>query len=201
MGSQSWGVEDDIQMSFLPLLSYGISVWEQALEKEHNRRKIKTVQRLINIKITKAFRTISHESFCILTGLPPVITKLQETAELYKIKKVGTYLNYEIEVPVNHNTWPHPAGFPGIRPANDDRQNVWKIYTDGSKMDNRVGSGIVMFQDEEIKHRLRYRLDKKYSNNQAEMLAILKATEKIHELDAERKQQQQQQNSSHLYRQ
>jgi len=58
-------------------------------------------------------------------------------------------------------------------------------------MDNRVGSGIVMFQDEEIKHRLRYRLDKKYSNNQAEMLAILKATEKIHELDAERKKKQQ----------
>jgi hypothetical protein len=65
-------------------------------------------------------------------------------------------------------------------------------------MDKRVGSGLVMFQDEEIKHRLQYRLDKKSSNNQAETLAILKATEKIYEQDAERKQQK---NSSHLYRQ
>ena len=153
----SWGLSHGAlktiyKGAMLPLVSYGIPVWMQALEKEHNRRKIKAVQRLINIKIAKAFRTVSHEALCILAGLPPIIIKLQETAELYNIKKAGTYLNYEIEVPVNHKTWPHPAGFPGIRPANDDRQNVWKIYTDGSKMDNRIGSGIVMFQDEEIKH-------------------------------------------------
>ena len=53
-----------------------------------------------------------------------------------------------------------------------------------------------MFQDEEIKHRLQYRLDKKCSNNQAEMLAILKATEKIHE-----QQKENNKNSSHQYRQ
>jgi hypothetical protein len=106
--------------AILPLLSYGIPVWVQALEEEHNRKKIKTVQRLINIKIAKAFRTVSQEALSILTGLPPIIIKLQETAELYNIKKTGTYLNYEIEVPVNYKTWPHPADFTGIRPANED---------------------------------------------------------------------------------
>ena len=188
----SWGLSHGAlktiyKGAILPLVSHGIP----AVEKEHCRRKIKVVHRLINIKIAKVFRTVSHEALCILTGLPPNIIKRQETSELYNIKKAGTYLYYEIEVPVNYKTWPHHADFPGIRPAIEDRQFAWKIYTDRKKMDNNVDSGIVMFQDDEIKHRLRYRLDKKCSNNQAEMLAILKATEKIHEQQKENNKKQQ----------
>jgi hypothetical protein len=29
------------------------------------------VQRLINIKMAKAYRTVSHEALCILTGMTP----------------------------------------------------------------------------------------------------------------------------------
>ena len=36
-----------------------------------NKLKLKRVQRLINIKIAKAYRTVSNEALCALTGLTP----------------------------------------------------------------------------------------------------------------------------------
>jgi len=45
------------------------------------------VQRLININIAKAYRTLSKEALCIITGFKPIHNKIKETAELYKIVK------------------------------------------------------------------------------------------------------------------
>ena len=41
------------------------------------------VQRLINIKISKAYRTVSSEALCVVTGLTPIHIKIEEAAELY----------------------------------------------------------------------------------------------------------------------
>ena len=53
------------------LLLYGAPVWAEAVEKASYRNILTRVQRLINIKITKAYRTISNEALCIITGLNP----------------------------------------------------------------------------------------------------------------------------------
>ena len=50
---------------------------------------------------------------------------------------------------------------------------------DGSKNDIGVGSGIVIFSDNSLTTCLKYRLNERCSNNQAEQLAILKALEYI----------------------
>ena len=57
--------------AILPLLLYGTPVWTKAIEIESNKLKLKRIQRLINIKITKAYRTVSNEALCALTGLTP----------------------------------------------------------------------------------------------------------------------------------
>jgi len=44
------------------------------------------VQRLINIKIVKAYRTISFEASCMMAGVPPIGIVIEEKARLYKIK-------------------------------------------------------------------------------------------------------------------
>jgi hypothetical protein len=43
--------------AILPLLLYGAPVWIESLEKECNKTMYNRVQRLMNIKIAKAFRT------------------------------------------------------------------------------------------------------------------------------------------------
>jgi hypothetical protein len=54
---------------------YGAPVWIEALEKECNETIYNRVQRLINIKTAKAFRTTSNEALCTLTGLTPIVRK------------------------------------------------------------------------------------------------------------------------------
>jgi len=71
----------------LPLLLYGAPVWREAMTKELNKLKYTRVQRLIHIRIAKAYRTTSSEAFCILTGLTPVTIKITEAANLYDILK------------------------------------------------------------------------------------------------------------------
>jgi ribonuclease HI len=50
-----------------------------------------------------------------------------------------------------------------------------EIYTDGSKNEKGVGSGVAIFVDGSLTHQLRYKLTEKCSNNQADQLAIVKA--------------------------
>jgi len=57
-----------------------------------------------------------------------------------------------------------------------------QIYTDGSKSEKGVGSGIAIFIDGSLTFQLRYRLVEKCSNNQAEQLAIVKALGKVRDL-------------------
>jgi hypothetical protein len=50
--------------AILPLIIYGVPVWNKALEMECNRKIYNPLQRIINIKIAKAYRTKSNEAFC-----------------------------------------------------------------------------------------------------------------------------------------
>jgi len=63
--------------AILPLLMYGAPTWSEAMKCEHNRHKYVRVQRLINLKMARAYRTTSNEALCILTGITPLILKLE----------------------------------------------------------------------------------------------------------------------------
>jgi hypothetical protein len=59
----------------LPLLLYGAPVWISATEKESYKNKLPRIQRLINIKMAKAYRTVSREALCVLIGMTPYTLK------------------------------------------------------------------------------------------------------------------------------
>ena len=65
----------------LPLLLYGAPAWANIIDKTYYRQKVARVQRLINIKIDKAYRTVSNEALCILTGLTPISIKIDKAAQ------------------------------------------------------------------------------------------------------------------------
>ena len=51
----------------------------------------------INIKIAKAYRTVSNEALCIITGLKLIHIKIKETAELYNIGRGNSYKKLQID--------------------------------------------------------------------------------------------------------
>ena len=164
--------------AILPLLLYGAPVWIEALEKECNKTVYNRVQRLINIKIAKAFRTTSNEALCTLTGLTPIVIKAEEAAKLYSImqKSQAQGIDYDVQP----KDWLHPANTIRITEQHEQQEeHAIQIFTDGSKSEHGVGAGIAIFVQGKLEHQLRYTLHNRCSNNQAEQLAIFKALETI----------------------
>jgi ribonuclease HI len=52
---------------------------------------------------------------------------------------------------------------------------LWNVFTDGSKSEQGVGSGVAVFTVKVLAEQLKFKLDNRCSNNQAEQLAIVKA--------------------------
>jgi len=53
------------------------------MKYKSNRRLYNRVQRLINIKMAKAFRTTFTEALCIITRQVPIIIKSNQAAQQY----------------------------------------------------------------------------------------------------------------------
>jgi hypothetical protein len=55
---------------------------------------------MINIKMVKAYRTISYEALCMNPGVPPIGTVIEEKARLYKIKHNIERTEYDCDTPL-----------------------------------------------------------------------------------------------------
>jgi hypothetical protein len=108
----SWGLKPEAlntiyKGAILPLMLYGAPVWIGAMEKKCNKIIYTRVQRLMNIKIAKAYRITSGKTLCILTGTTPIDIKAAETAKLYHITRDRQ--NLQLEHEVQPKDWTHPA--------------------------------------------------------------------------------------------
>jgi hypothetical protein len=66
------------------------------------------VQRLIDIKIAKAFRTTSYEALSVLTGTIPILIELGNRAKFYHITR-GNEQDGLYDAPKDYRKWTHPA--------------------------------------------------------------------------------------------
>ena len=168
----SWGQCSDVvkiiyKGAILPLLSYGIPVWIDALSYNCSINRLKQVQRWINLKITKAFSTSTHMALCILAGTTPIHIEPKAIDELYNITKGRKFHTTEtiLDLPTQYPNCPHPGDIINIQPKQEGLDYTIEIYTDGSKGEQGVGSGIAIFIDNEPKHQLKHRLHNRCSNN------------------------------------
>jgi hypothetical protein len=130
---------------------------------------------MMNIKIAKAFRTLSYEASCVLAGVRPIRLAIEEKVRTYK----ATHTNIKYDAPLEVRYWPHPAEIPLIRAPTAILHNVINIFTDGSKIGGKVGAAAVMIKDDIVLHQSKFKLHERCSNNQAEQVAILKVLEQI----------------------
>jgi hypothetical protein len=144
------------------------------MKYEHNGHKYTRVQRLINIKIVKAFRTTSSEALCIIAGTTPIVLRIEEAVRRYYLGKGMGDLTTPVDREVEPKHWPHPADIAPVIEVNDYEDYNIQIFTDGSKSEQGVGAEVAIFRGTELVTQLKYRLDCRCSNNQAEQLAIVK---------------------------
>jgi len=70
----SWGLSHKaLKIIYLggiqPMLIYGSVVRIKAMNKENNKARLLRFQRLINIKMEKGYRNLSHEALCGVRGM------------------------------------------------------------------------------------------------------------------------------------
>ena len=184
----TWGLRHNVlrtiyEGAILPLLMYGAPVWEDAMKYDHNRKKYMRTQRLINIRIAKAFCTTSNEALCIVANTAPIMLKFEEVVKIYNVRKGRGKQIHNIDREVHLKLWQHPADEAKFLDTNENKDRLIQAYTDGSKTQHGVGSGVAIFIGTNLALQDKFKLDSNCSNNQAEQLAIIKALEAIGNID------------------
>ena len=49
-----------------------LPIWVETIRRNRNLTKYKRIQRLINIKIAEAYRTVSQDASCATAGVRPI---------------------------------------------------------------------------------------------------------------------------------
>jgi ribonuclease HI len=86
---------------------------------------------------------------------------------------------------VEYRKWMHPSKVTPIKEAETHDEATITVYTDGSKYQTGVGSGVVIFKGRDIITINKLKLEDRCWNKQAEQVAIRKALEEIELLDKE----------------
>ncbi|KAG6446893.1 hypothetical protein O3G_MSEX004674 [Manduca sexta] len=171
-----------------PVILYAASAWAPASQKLGVRKQLGTIQRSFAQKLTKAYRTASLNSTLLLAGILPLDIRVRETALLYEVKRgysqrvVG---DREIEAPVAFASLDHPAerssgSFQCLVDGAELAQHVGEglsIFTDGSKIDGKVGAALSIWNGAAETSTRKLRLEPYCSVYQAELLALRKAVE------------------------
>ena len=165
--------------AIVPILTYGAPVWVEAIRKRKNLTKFKRIHRMMNIKMGKAYRTVSYDASCIIAGVQPIEIKIEEIVGVYIATKVD---NLQYDAPMEIKFWRHPAEVVIIQEVENNIRYPMEVYTDGSKTENNVGAAGIIFMNGKMTHQLKFKLHRECSNNQAEQIAILKILEKLEEL-------------------
>jgi len=160
-------------------LLYGAPVWIKAMGKEKYKKKLSRVQRLINIKMAKAYRTVSSEALCVITGMTPIHLKIEQAAEFYLHTRSQLKDTVQFDNNKEVRFWQHPAETVIRTAEGNGEDSPLQIYTEGSKTKKGVGSGIAIYEYGQNIRTLQFKLNKECTNNQAEQLAILKALEAL----------------------
>jgi hypothetical protein len=86
---------------------------------------------------------------------------------------------YKWDKPLPAEVWPHPARREDIMKTTELITYRTEIFTDGSKIGDKVGAGLAIYKDKRLVRQYKYRLQNHCSNNQAEQIAILKSLEQL----------------------
>jgi len=121
-------------------------MWKKAIEKVSCKLKFQRLQRLINIRIAKAYLTVSNEALCILIGLTAIATKIDAAYQFYQLTKGSTKLETLIDRDTEVTYWHHPAETINFLTENSEETSTVQIFTDGSKSEQATGAVVPIFR-------------------------------------------------------
>ncbi|XP_035204469.1 uncharacterized protein LOC118179409 [Stegodyphus dumicola] len=163
------------------MILYGCPIWHTGTARQ--KQKLLQIQRGALLSITKAYATTPTSALQVLSGILPLDLRAEMERQMYRLihfkedTRIGyiTIWAHEVEerLPALHM---HSAKIIKTKWDKDPPQGKdLETYTDGSKMENKVGAAFVAFLNNEEIHREQYRLNDEATVFQAEVLALKRA--------------------------
>jgi len=109
----------------------------------------------------------------------PITLKLEEAITRYTFRDTQQQQTRNLDQDVDYRNWPHTAKAISIIETKSLDKATIGVYTDRSKYQEGVGSGVVIHMERNIIARQKVNFEKRYTNKQAEQLAIHKALEEF----------------------
>lgn len=192
----TWGLNSEIVRTIYvaviePIVMYAASAWSQATELQMIRDQLDSLQRGFAQKICKAYRTVSLTSALILSGLLPLDLRIQEAASLYAAKK-GISTDYiptgrRLEQRLSAINQPHPSQLitteyvllENMNPETLESHKIAgpQVYTDGSKMEGKVGAALTWWEEGRESSYSTFSLDPTCTVFQSELYALHRAVD------------------------
>ncbi|GBO99933.1 Retrovirus-related Pol polyprotein from type-1 retrotransposable element R1 [Eumeta japonica] len=86
------------------VLTYGISIWSDALGIQETWRKAEPVYQLSALRVTSDFRTISEEAVCVISRILPLRVLAEERQTFYQRKRSSTLSTEELKEEERNNS-------------------------------------------------------------------------------------------------
>ncbi|GFX42908.1 putative 115 kDa protein in type-1 retrotransposable element R1DM [Trichonephila clavipes] len=131
-----------------PFILYGSRVLGEALKRKMNSKYLRRIQRRILLRVICGYRTISYDSVYAISGFPPIdITILHDIAFRENLS-ASSISNYDCILSPFFIPHPSERNAINIVQFSDKSTEDFPVicYTDGSKIDGRVGFAFVVFR-------------------------------------------------------
>ena len=99
--------------------------------------------------MARAYWTTSSEALCLLTGMTPIIIKIEEIVKQYALKDRMYQQAENLDYDTEYKYWPHLAKEVTIQEIESLIETI-SVYTNGSKSQAGVGVGVIIYKGNDI---------------------------------------------------
>ena len=168
-------------------LTYAAASWYTS-PTCHLKRKLISIQRILLLQITRAYRSVSNQALSVISGILPIDLELERVSLYFKCIK----LNIDISVPslsCAASDLDLPIPYFAFHPSTDITKHICDsktitsnlhIFTDGSKTDAGVASAFCAFYNDNLIQTQTFKHPITTTIFQAEQHALLAALEWYH---------------------
>ncbi|GFT91010.1 retrovirus-related Pol polyprotein from type-1 retrotransposable element R1 [Trichonephila clavipes] len=157
-----------------PFILYGSRVWGEALKRKMNSKYLRRIQRRILLRVLCGYRTISYETVYAISGFPPIDITILHNVAFRENLSASSISNYDCIL--SPFLIPHPSERNAINTVqfSDKSTEDFPVicYTDGSKIDGRVGFAFVVFRSGVESENFQFRIRDECTVFVAELLCL-----------------------------
>ncbi len=156
-GLDSKAIEVIYKGAVLPMISYGCSVWAEAINRKFFINPLITIQRRVGLRIIKAYRTVSIDATNILSNTQPIDLYLKGRAAEYYIKhkivnNISQYYLEKMGVDLDCIQRPIDVRILKSKPfrkkiifsENSSQTNLEALF-DGAKFNGQTGGAFIIY--------------------------------------------------------